>query len=77
MKLPEPVHAPAMPPISFVLPADSGLVLVETSHRDATPPVTEEAEATRPKRVRPARVETASESLEIVETRKEPQPPSP
>jgi len=77
MRLPEPVHAPAVPTISFALPADSGLVLVETSHRNAAP-VVEDAEAPRPKRVRPARVETASEPLEIVETRnKESQPPSP
>jgi hypothetical protein len=39
--------------------------------------VTEEPEPPRPKRVRPPRVEVASEPLEIVETRKEPPTPAP
>jgi len=63
-----------MPPISLTLPEDSGLELVETRHHA---PAAEEPEAPRPKRVRPPRVEVASEALEIVETRKEPSAPAP
>ncbi len=65
---------PELPPIALTLPADSDLVLVETSHRAPAP--AEEIATPRPKRVRPPRVEIASEPLEIIETRKEPSPPS-
>jgi ribonuclease E len=71
----EPVHValrppmPELPPIALTLPADSDLVLVETSHHAPVP--IEETPTPRQKRVRPTRVETASEPLEIVETRKE------
>src|SRR5262249_3481974 len=64
----------AMPQISLALPPDSDLVMVETRHHAA--PTSEEPEAPRPKRVRPPRVEIASEPLEIVETRKETPPPA-
>jgi hypothetical protein len=59
-----------LPPIAATLPPDSGLELVET--RFNAPAVDEvPEEQSRPKRVRPPRVEVASEPLEIVETRKE------
>lgn len=58
--------APALPRIALELPADSGLVLVETTHV-ASPPE-EGAEAPRPRRVRPARVAIADEPLQMVET---------
>ena len=59
-----------LPTITATLPADSGLELVET--RFNAPALDEMPEAPRPKRVRPQRVEVASEPLEIIETRKEP-----
>ena len=55
----------------MTLPADSDLVLIETSHKAPAPIVAEEA-VQRPRRVRPPRVEIASEPLEIVETQKGP-----
>jgi hypothetical protein len=58
----------------LTLPADSSLELVET--RSAPPPVDELPEAPRPKRVRPPKVEIASEPLEIVETVKSVSPPA-
>ncbi|MFO1398581.1 MAG: Rne/Rng family ribonuclease [Burkholderiales bacterium] len=64
---------PEVPPIALTLPPDSGLVLVETSHK-APAPAVEETPVERPRRVRPPRVEMASEPLEFVETRKEPPP---
>ncbi len=63
-----------VPPIALTLPPDSGLELVET--RFAPTPVDELPEAPRPKRVRPPRVEIASEPLEIVETVKGVSPPA-
>jgi hypothetical protein len=48
---------------------------VETRHH-APAPVTEEAEAPKPKRVRPPRAQVVEEPLQIVETRKEPSPPA-
>jgi hypothetical protein len=71
-----PAQVADLPPISRSLPESSGLVLVETSHRQAALPI-DEPEAPRPKRVRPPRPEVASEPLEIVETRKEPPTPAP
>jgi hypothetical protein len=63
------------PPIALTLPPDSGLELVET--RFAAPvPADEQTEPPRPKRVRPPRVEIASEPLEIVETVKGVSPPA-
>jgi hypothetical protein len=56
-------------------PPDSGLELVETRHH-APAPGADEAEAPRPKRVRPPRAQVADEPLQIVETRKEPSPPA-
>ena len=63
-----------VPPIALTLPPDSSLELVET--RFAPAPVDELPEAPRPKRVRPPRVEIASEPLEIVETVKGVSPPA-
>jgi hypothetical protein len=73
----EPVHhAPAQPKISLELPPDSDLVLVETVHQKAVLPMPEEAEALRPRRVRPPRVEVADGPLQLVETtHKESTPP--
>jgi hypothetical protein len=68
-----PVSVP-VPPVQLVLPADSGLELVETRH--AAPLDTFANEVTpRPKRVRPPRPELVSEPLEIIETRKDAPPP--
>jgi hypothetical protein len=63
---PLPRNAPELPRVSLELPPDSGLVLVETSH--AAPPGADEPEAPRPRRVRPPRVETSEEPLQIIET---------
>ena len=63
-----PVPAPA--PLDLKLPAGSGLELVETRSAPA-PQVDTQSEASRPKRVRPPRVNLASEPLEFVETRKD------
>jgi hypothetical protein len=77
MPVMEPVHhAPELPKISLELPPDSDLVLVETVHERAAPPMPEEAEALRPRRVRPPRVEVADGPLQLVETtHKESTPP--
>jgi len=62
-----------LPTVSLTLPPGSDLVLVETTH--AAPPVEQESvEPTRPRRVRPARTQAASEPLEMVETRKDDSP---
>jgi hypothetical protein len=70
---PAPIQVPRapldLPPVQMTLPADSELELVETRHRAAEPP--EEAEAPRPRRVRPPRVVVADEPLQMVETRHE------
>jgi len=63
-----------LPAVALTLPADSGLELVETRF-NAAPPRDETPEPPRPKRVRPPRVEIASEPLEIIETTKGSQPP--
>ena len=75
--VPAPAHrAPALPKISLELPPDSDLVLVETSHQKAQTPMPEEPEASRPRRVRPPRVEVTEGPLQLVETaHKEPMPP--
>ena len=70
-----PRNAPEIPRVSLELPADSGLVLVETTHeRPAV--AAEEAQETRRGRTRPPRVEVHEEPLQMVETHKEPAPPS-
>jgi ribonuclease E len=63
-----------MPAIALTLPANSGLELVETRFK-APAPADETPEPPRPKRVRPPRVEIASEPLEIIETTKGSPPP--
>jgi hypothetical protein len=69
-------HAPAPPKISLELPADSTLVMVETSHQKAQTPASEEPETPRPRRVRPPRIEVTEGPLQLVETaHKEPIPP--
>jgi len=45
--------------------------------RHAAPTMEEEQQTPKPKRVRPPRVEIASEPLEIIETRKETPPTAP
>jgi hypothetical protein len=70
-----PPPAPAQ--FAYTLPADSGLELVETSHAVAASPVMDDdAQAPRPRRVRPPRADRHDEPLEIIETRKE-TPPAP
>jgi ribonuclease E len=73
----ESLRPPAqpLPVIASTLPPESGLELVETRF-SAPAPADELQESARPKRVRPPRVEVASEPLEIIETRKESLPPS-
>ncbi|HVS56442.1 MAG TPA: hypothetical protein VHJ55_09320, partial [Casimicrobiaceae bacterium] len=72
-------QAPAPPKISLELPADSALVMVETSHQNAQTPMSEEPEAPeapRPRRVRPPRIDVTEGPLQLVETaHKEPTPP--
>jgi hypothetical protein len=68
---PVPRHAiPELPPVTLELPPDSGLVLVETSHRAATAPDDEAPMPAGPRRARRPRVQVAEEPLQIVETRK-------
>ena len=58
------------------LPADSGLVLIETRHdQGAATPAASESETPRPRRVRPPKVQIADEPLQLVETQKEQSPP--
>lgn len=66
----------AAPPAPYVLPADSGLEMVETQHTHAPQPAVAEAEAPRARRVRPPRTVVQDEPLEFVETRKD-APPAP
>jgi ribonuclease E len=69
-----PHHAP--PKISLELPPDSDLVLVETIHQKVQTPMPAEAEAPRPRRVRPPPVEVTEGPLQMVETaHKESTPP--
>jgi hypothetical protein len=61
-----------LPPVSLTLPPGSGLELVETRH--VQPVVAEPEEgASRPRRVRPQRVQMTEEPLQMVETRPGPQ----
>jgi len=64
-----------VPPISATLPPDSGLEIVETRFKPAPEPETEAVPAGR-QRARPPRVQVADEPLQIVETRKDTQPPA-
>ncbi len=70
---PLPRNMPELPPVSLSLPADSALVLVETTHA-AAPLVDSEAVSPRPKRARPPRPTVVDEPLQLVETRKESPP---
>ena len=63
-----------LPPISGTLPPDSALEIVETRFRPMTTAEPEPAPAA-PRRVRPPRVTLPDEPLEIVETRKNANPP--
>jgi len=66
---------PDLPPVALTLPPDSGLVLVETSHRGTTVPSEPEPQLPAgPRRARKPRVVVPEEPLQIVETRKEQQP---
>ncbi|HEY5365476.1 MAG TPA: Rne/Rng family ribonuclease [Casimicrobiaceae bacterium] len=72
-----PAPAPArqvFEPVQLALPANSSLQLVETRH-PAPSAASDESEAPRQKRVRPPRVEAASEPLQLVETHKGPPTP--
>ncbi|HKW80145.1 MAG TPA: hypothetical protein VJQ49_03985 [Casimicrobiaceae bacterium] len=58
------------------MPANSDLVLVETSHQAAAAAEPSEEPATRAHRVRPPRREIADEPLQLIETaHKDPNPP--
>jgi hypothetical protein len=61
-----PRNAPEIPRVALELPADSGLILVETTHTAST--AAEETEPPRARRVRPARVAIADEPLQMIET---------
>jgi hypothetical protein len=76
---PASARAPARPvfePVNLALPPDFKLELVETRHAATPAKFDEEAEAPRPKRVRPPRVEMASEPLQMVETHHKSLPPN-
>jgi hypothetical protein len=60
-----------LPPVTLELPPDSGLVLVETSHRVEAALEVEPPPAAGPRRARRPRVQLADEPLQIVETRKD------
>jgi hypothetical protein len=68
--------APELPPVTLTLPTDSGLEMVETKHHAPVEPEPE-ADAQRPRRVRPPRVNVAEEPLQMVETRHDGAPPAP
>ena len=63
-----------LPPVTLNLPPESGLVLVETSHRIEAAPLDEGMPATGPRRPRRARTPVVEEPLQIVETRKDSPP---
>jgi hypothetical protein len=62
-----------LPPISMALPADSGLVMVETAHTAVAP---DEAPVAHARRVRPPRTVIADEPLQMVETTHKDLPPA-
>jgi hypothetical protein len=64
-----------LPPVTLNLPPESGLVLIETSHRDTAPPEPDTKALPPPRRARRQRVPLPEEPLQIVETRKD-QPPA-
>ena len=66
---------PDLPPVVLSVAPDSGLVLVETSHRVSAAAEPESAAPTGPRRTRKPRPTLVEEPLEIVETRKD-QPPA-
>ena len=66
----------AVPSVSLTLPPDSPLELVETRSRSAPTPEPEAVRPAGPRRVRPPRIAVAEEPLQIVETRKDAQPPA-
>jgi hypothetical protein len=64
-----------LPKASLTLPEHTGLVHVESTRSTAEVGMQEEVPQPRPRRVRPTRVESPSEPLEMVETRKDSPPP--
>ena len=64
---------PQLPPISLDLAPDSGLVLVETTHRIESLPE-DDASAQGPRRARRPRAQVSDEPLQIIETRKDAPP---
>jgi hypothetical protein len=60
----------------LTLPADSNLELVETRFKAVAVPESEPERPAGPRRVRPPRVEVVEEPLQIVETRRDEQPPA-
>lgn len=65
---PVPAPTPAPAPAPYVLPAESGLVLVETAAKTAPKSADDELATPRPRRVRPPRPVAADEPLVFVET---------
>jgi hypothetical protein len=68
-----PAPIPELPPVALTLPEDSGLVLIETTHKAVYEPEPESPAG--PRRARRSRVQLSDEPLQIVETRKD-QPPA-
>jgi hypothetical protein len=70
---PRPAPQTELPPVALTLPAESGLVLVETTHKAELVPEAESPAG--PRRARRPRAQLPDEPLQIVETRKD-QPPA-
>jgi hypothetical protein len=70
--VPELRAVSALPPVALELPPDSGLVLVETTHRAQSESADEPPPG--PRRARRARAVLIDEPLQLVETRKESPP---
>jgi hypothetical protein len=72
--VPRPV--PEIPPVSLALPPESGLELVETRFKAPPADQPDTASATGPRRTRPPKVRLDDEPLQMVETAKDPAPPT-
>ncbi len=72
--VPRPV--PEIPPVSLTLPPESGLELVETRFKATLTEEPAPAIAAGPRRVRPPKLAIVEEPLQLVETAKDPAPPT-
>jgi hypothetical protein len=71
---PRPI--PELPPVALTLPPESGLELIETKFKAAPMDTPEPAQPGGARRVRPPKVQTAEEPLQMVETHKVSPPPA-